>query len=234
MIVLGGCHVAGYPIGPAHAFPALLGEVLDATLVAQVPNLQFLHLPQHLPAIAALSPSHVVLQLGNYEFSASLRNLLHQFNQAFGRRPVKKKFTKKASRPPAQLADVPVTTWLVRYVRLAGLGPLTAVLWLLSAQHRRAFHTLNACMRQHPDTAFVFLSPLPCLDPVTNTMRRFGGWLLRRRLAHLSNCQWLDSHQLVQPDRHLFVDLSHLNSEAHRTLAYGLAAALLSYVDFLQ
>lgn len=233
MIILGGCHVAGYPIGVAQAFPTLLGEILDATLVAQVPNLQFVHLPQHLQTIAALRPSHVILQLGNYEFSGSLRNLLRQFNQVLGRRPVKKLFTKEASCPPVQLTDVPVVSWLICYVRLVGLGFFTAVLWLFSARHYRVFHALNTCMRQHPNTIFVFLSPLPCLDPVANTMRRFGGWLLRRRLAHLSNCQWLDSHKLVRPDRHLFVDLSHLNLLAHKILAYGLAAALLSYVDYL-
>ena len=72
IMVLGGCHVAGYAASSEYAFPKLLAELLHGEVVAQVPNLSFVQLPEQLAAIGALHPSHVVLQLGNHEFFGQL------------------------------------------------------------------------------------------------------------------------------------------------------------------
>ncbi len=234
IVALGGCHVTGHCVGPDKAFPALLGKLLNGQVVAQVSHLQFVNLPQHLALVGALRPSHVVLQLGNHEFSASLPALLHQCRRAFIARPIAKKPAENAApiggslAPPASPAACPAY-----HARVAVLSLLTAALWLLSAHHRRSFRALNACMRQYPETTFVFLSPFPCLAPADNALRDFGGWLLRCRLASLPNRHWIDSHRLLRADRKLFVDSWHLNKQAHRALAYSLAAAFLSNVDGL-
>ncbi|GAC1593322.1 MAG: hypothetical protein NVS3B25_15050 [Hymenobacter sp.] len=232
IMVLGGCHVAGHAISPDQAFPKLLGELLDGEVVAQVPYLQFVHLPEHLEAVKALRPSHVVLQLGNHEFSASLRSMGRQLCRAVGVRPLVKKPIAGAALPLSSAAALP-TSRLAYYARITGMSLLTAALWVFSARHRRSFRALNDCMREHPDTAFVFLSPFPCLIPADNTLRDFGGWLFRWLLADLPNRHWLDSHQVLRPDRQLFVDQSHLNEYAHRALAHGLATIVLSNVAYL-
>ena len=105
-MVLGGCHVAGYAISSAHAFPKLLAELHQGEVVAQVPNLSFVQLPEHLAAIHALHPSHVVLQLGNYEFSASWRRMGHQLCRAVGVRPKNKKPLTNAAHPIELLQHV--------------------------------------------------------------------------------------------------------------------------------
>ncbi len=102
------------------------------------------------------------------------------------------------------------------------------MLWLVSGKHRRSFQAINAFMHSHPDTTFIFISPFPCLLAADNSLRALGGWLLRRQLATLPNCYWLDSHQLLHQRRDLFVDQSHLNAYGHQALAYALAAILLS------
>jgi hypothetical protein len=222
LVILGGCHVAGYLIDPAQAFPALLG----IEVVAQVATLQFIQLPKHLGAVKELRPSHVILQLGNYEFSASLRLLLKQYARVLGIRLRAAKAGRDKAMYPVQ-ADAPVLQ-APRYGRVAGLGLLISGLWVGSALHRRAFRAVNTCMRQHPATQFIFLSPLPHLDPAVNALRRLGGWLLYRGLKRLANCHWLDSHQLLRREPALFMDQGHLNEQGHRLLAQGLTVAILS------
>jgi hypothetical protein len=221
LVILGGCHVAGYLIDPIQAFPALLG----VEVVAQVATLQFIQLPKHLGAVQELRPSHVILQLGNYEFSASLRLLLKQYARVLGIR------WRAAKAGRHGIAKDPVTAPVLqspRYGRVAGLGLLISGLWVGSALHRRAFRAVNACMQQHPTTQFIFLSPLPHLDPAVNALRRLGGWLLRRGLKRVANCHWLDSQQLLRREPALFVDQGHLSERGHRLLAQGLTVAILS------
>jgi hypothetical protein len=237
LFVVGGCHVSGYPIGANHAFPTQLSELLGGRIVGQVPYLKFTRLPEHLRLIDQLRPSHVVLQLGNHEFANSFQPLLQQLRGVFSSPlPVRAASTKHplAPNPEVEAAaahglSLPLRHW----VRVGGLSLLTALLWLLSPTHRRSFWALNACIRRHPGTSFVFLSPFPSLNPTQNAVRRFGGWLLHQRLVARPNCHWLDSHRLLRPDEQLFVDTSHLNRRAHQVLAYGLATAVLSNLDSL-
>lgn len=122
---------------------------------------------------------------------------------------------------------------LAHYARVAATSLLTAALWVFSTQYRRSFRALNDCMRQHTNTAFIFLSPFPCLVPADNALRDFGGWLFQGLLADLPNRHWLDSHRVLRPDRQMSVDTSHLNEIAHRVLAHSLAALILSNIDYL-
>lgn len=236
LFVLGGCHVAGFPIGADQAFPSQLSELLGGSLVGEVSYLKFTHLPEHLRLIDQLQPSHVVLQLGNYEFADSFRPLLEQLRAVVSPRwPASTKASKPSptTKPDADAASPgagPIRP-LHHWARVGGLGLLTALLWLLSPAHRRSFWALNACIRRHPGTSFVFLSPFPSLNPTQNIVRHFGGWLLHRRLVARGNCYWLDSHRLLRPDKQLFVDATHLNRHGHRVLAYGLATAMLSNLD---
>ena len=237
IVIMGGCHIVGYPIGAAHAFPVLLAELLDGEIVAQVPHLQFVRVPEQLAAVGTLRPSHVVFQLGNYEFSASLRHSMDQFKRAFGAQPTQKESggsqSLSSSSSAAGSAMAPGReAWPVHYyIRVAGLSLLTAALWWLSPRHRAAFRALNEFMRQHPDTDFIFLSPFPCLDPAANALRRLGGRLLRGGLASLPNCRWLDSHRLLRPDPSLFIDQIHLNHDGHQVLAHGLAAKFPKFAE---
>ena len=234
IVALGGCHILGHPISQDHSFPSLLAEMLGGEVVMRGGHLQFVRLPEHLAAVGALRPSHVVFQLGNYEFSASLRRSVNQFKRAFGAQPTQKE--SGGSRSLSSLSSAAGSAmapgreaWPVHHARVAGLRLLAAALWRLSPHHRNAFRALNEFMRQHHDTDFIFLSPFPCLDPAANALRRLGGRLLRGGLASLPNCHWLDSHRLLRPDPALFADLYHLNRRAHCALAHGLAALALSH-----
>jgi hypothetical protein len=236
---LGGCHVAGYPYEVKQAFPSLLAMQTEGQVVERMAHLQFVKMPSHLPAIDALHPSHVLLQLGNYEFCASASSLYKQARRSLGLKATGKKNSKGTSSSKStsdsdssydSMPRARSATFLNKllakpglYVRVAVLGLFISVLWLCSPQHRRAFRALNACMRQHPATAFLFLSPFPHLDPAVNTLRRLGGWIMRRGVASTTNCHWVDSHQLIQRDLPLFYDSGHLNEEGHRYIAAFLA-----------
>lgn len=235
IVVVGGCHVLGWPQSKARPFPTLLSELVGAKVVGQVPHLRLSHMEGGLAAVNELHPTHAVFQMGNYEFTGYLKTLVHQYNYLFNTRLAEEKLAhySKKTQPETAGAEAMKRTeaGLSYYARVGAAGALITGLWLFSWQYRANFRSLEACARQHPDTSFIFLSPLPCLAPVDNTMRRFGGWLLRHRLPTLSNVHWLDSHQLLGAEAELFVDEAHLNQRAHQALAYGLAAVMLGHAD---
>ena len=233
IVLLGGCHVAGYLVGQENAFSSKLSELLNGKIVGQVARVRVIDLPEHLTLIEKKRPTHVVLQLGNHEFSASLHLMLRQLTRALGRVPAARQPRAAPGRPaspaakpsPAQPAPAPSRFYRLRVL---GLSFLTTLLWLFAKQYRRSIKALNTCMKRHPDTAFIFLSPFPCRLAADNAVRDFGGWLLRHRVAALPNRYWLDSHQVLHPDRELFTDPWHLNAQAHTALAYCLAGILHS------
>ncbi|AMJ64339.1 hypothetical protein AXW84_02025 [Hymenobacter sp. PAMC 26628] len=234
---MGGCHVVGWPQSKARPFPTLLSELVGAKVVGQVPHLRISHLAEGLASVHALRPTHAVFQLGNYEFTGYLKSLVHQYNHLFDTRLVEETLGHYAEKAPAEAAGTGAPLGRrgglgpAHYARVGAAGALVTGLWLFSRQYRASFRNLAACARQHPGTSFIFLSPLPCLTPADNAMRRFGGWLLRRRLPALPNVHWLDAHQLLGAEPALFVDAAHLNQRAHQALAYGLAAAVLGHAD---
>ena len=239
MLFVGGCHVAGYLITPARAFPIILSRQLGSNLVGQMPHVTFTQLPAHLVTIAALAPTQVVFQLGNYECSASSRLLFKRLLPAaaakwnksvgassVGASSVGASSVGASSVGASSVGAAPVGAAPVgaaQYLRVAGAGLLNAALWCTATRYRRSLRALNACMRQNPATTFVFLSPFPCLPTADNAMRRFGGWLLRHRLVRLPNCHWVDTHALLPTDAHLFIDPWHLNEYGHQLVASGLA-----------
>lgn len=226
IIALGGCHIAGYPIGKSNAFPTLLCELIDGEVIKTVPNLQFLRVADHLACIEEAQPSHVVLQLGNFAFSASFQHVTRQFRRAFDL-PVNTTPTGDSSSSSSSFQTnavaLPAKGWLNDFLRVVSLGTITMIIWFFSPKHRRVFQALNKCMEENPNTTFFFLSPLPCLDPPANTLRRLGGWLLRRGLHKLPNCHWLDSHKVIDTTERYFADPSHLSRTGHEALAQLLA-----------
>jgi hypothetical protein len=228
--VLGGCHVNGYPYESNQSFPSLLAMQSESQVVERIANVQFVKMPQHLQNIERIRPSHVIMQLGNYEFCASAVSLLKQACSVLGLKLTAKKGTENTARATSTAkfasSQSKLLTSAKLYMRVVALGIPMSVLWLCSPPHRRAFRMLNMCVRQHQSTRFVFLSPFPHLDPAVNTMRRLGGWLLRLGIASAPNFHWLDSHQFIERDSTLFYDLGHLNEEGHCYLATKLAEIL--------
>jgi hypothetical protein len=198
----------------------LLAKLLDGEVIGQTAHARFVDLPQHLEPLLTQQPSHVVMQVGNYEFSASWYRLLRQL-----------KLKQWAKRPPEEQSSAALdyrrVASLGTYMQVTAMSLLMTALWLFSAPYRRSFRTLKRCMQQHPATTFIFLSPFPDLNPGDDLLRRFGGRLLRHRLSSRPNLYWVDSHQLLRTDAQLYVDASHLNSQGHRALSYGLAAFVL-------
>ena len=237
IVALGGCHVVGYPFEQFDAFPNLLCGLINGELVGQVGNLQFVRLPDHLARFRGLQPSHVILQFGNYEFSASFYHVIRQFKRAFGLRvsPPSPSFGSSGSSSGStyqtnSVDALPARSKMGHYARLTGLGSVTASIWLFSSQYRLVFQAINRYMAQCPDTTLIFLSPLPCLDPVANSLRRLGSRLLRRGLASQPNCHWLDTHQVIGTDPRFFADPSHLSKIGHQALAHSITKYLKQHL----
>jgi len=244
VLALGGCHIAGYPVGEKYAFPQLFGRLLASEPGETVANIQLASLPQHLARVAEQRPSHVLLQLGNYECADSFRLLLRQLDSpalhklsassAWSDWSARSATSSSTTNGDDQTAGAGTTAgapgWrqtLHRGLRTAGLASLLLSLWVLGRRYRRAFAALNACIAQNPDTVFLCLTPFPSLNPTINTLRRLGGCLMQRRLAAHPNLQWLDTHRLLRPARQLFADESHLNQAAHEVVAHALVTLAL-------
>lgn len=234
MVVLGGCHIIGWPNSKTRAFPALLGELVNADVVALIPHLKLTQLAEKLAVVDELRPTHVVLQLGNYEFTGYLKSLLHQFSRVFDAQFVEQnlvKYAEEAASAASAAGTPPPAGRPAYYARVAAASLLISASWLFSRQYRAGFRALRACVQRHPNTEFIFLSPLPCLPPADSALRRFGGWLLRHRLPRQPNVHWLNSHRLLPASRKVFADQAHLNDRGHQVLAHGLAAVVRSHLD---
>lgn len=235
VVALGGCHVAGYPFEQSDAFPNLVCDLINGELVGQVTNLQFVRLPDHLARFKELQPSHVILQLGNYEFSASFYHVMRQFERAFGLSlsPLSPSCSSSSnsSYQTNSVDALPAKSKIGHYARLTCLGSVTAGIWLFSSKYRHVFRDINCYMSQYPETEFIFLSPLPCLDPTANALRRLGSRLLRRGLVRQPNCHWLDTHQVIDTDQRFFADPSHLSKVGQQTLAQSIAAYIKQFTN---
>ena len=189
-------------------------------------------------------PTHVTtsdfvfLQLGNFEFSASWRQILSTtvglprwvasgiehwaglpevlvLQSVAGRRVAAAKLDSLAGLAGARASGLG---------KVAFGGYLYVLTWVLMRKHRQQFRLMNRVVRQNPQSTFICLTPFPCVAGPHNWLRRLGGLILRHRFDAHPNLRWVDSHRVLQLRSSLFEDGVHLNEKGHQLLAAHLQA----------
>lgn len=232
LVVIGGCHVVGYLVGQENGFVQHLARQMQASAVQALPHVGIKKVDTVAASLQHSRARFVVLQLGNFEFSASWKQLLQSTLglPKFLRRSFKSETSEvaaseltgistEASGPAAAATVTPaVALSLSDWIRVIVGGLLYVVSWLVFRKYQKQFTELNSLIEQHPRVTFVCLSPFPALATAHNRLRRLGGWLLRRRVTQTPNLHWVDTFDTLNRED-LFLDGIHLNQQGHRVLA---------------
>lgn len=217
-------------------------------LVHRLPYTKIEHLSRFIGLSHQTEAAFVFLQLGNFEFSASWRQILATTTGLpvwVPNGPAKLKGIHAQSLPSAMhqvtgaMANASTGTnnesWYKSAVKLAAEVVKTTVgaslyisTWLLLRKHRQQFHALNKLITQNPQTTFVCMSPFPSMARTHNVLRRLGGWIMQQRLQTRSNLHWVDTHQVLKDKKNLFADSIHLNEYGHRVLSQHLREICLT------
>jgi hypothetical protein len=242
VVIAGGCHVNGFPIGGAFSFVRVmlqLAPYADPSTIAPI-NLRncstslLCHLREH-PADA------VILQLGNYETMGSvkkhIRSILH-----LNRHGHDSSRSKETNLDPD--AVFPSTTaWRLRVlskqIYAHSFGHIHPPLFDADSFRRHAeqlFSDLEHLQASAPKLV-VFLSPIPCADPLIRHYRheaaRILGNLCSNASTHLPfRLRYLDTEQALGLNSRnvlstgIFADDLHLNRKGHEILGNTLAAIM--------
>jgi hypothetical protein len=249
---IGGCHVAGYLVEDAGSFVDHLKDLFRSSEVIKVPYATISKIDKHINPTRKLRSKYVFVQLGNFEFSASWRQIiattvggtpeLPSFISKYSKYSSRKQKTGSAAqassaataqRPSvgSKVAEVSASPLLstsafsLLDVTKAVVGSvLYFTTWVVLRKHRQQFNLMNQVVRQNPETTFVCISPLPVVAWPHNLLRRLGSFIFRQRLDASPNLQWLDSHRVLPREHALLADGIHLNEEGHRILAEHLYA----------
>jgi hypothetical protein len=243
---VGGCHVAGYLVEKSASFVDHLNGFFAPQLVNRMPYAKIEHLARLIGSSHETEAAFVFLQLGNFEFSASWKQILATTTGL----PI------RVSNGMSKLEGVPAKPLLPAMPQepeaIAGTGTnykfwhqsvlkpaadtvktlvgasLYVSTWLLLRKHRQQFHALNKLIAQNPQTTFICMSPFPSMSRTHNSLRRLGGWIMQQRLQTRSNLRWVDTHQVLQDKKSLFADGIHLNEYGHQVLAQHLRQVCLT------
>jgi hypothetical protein len=219
LIVLGGCHVNGYPVGEKNSFVSLLARQLDVpkTECVVIPQVVAKRLSAALDKVGNLTDQDlVILQLGSFETLAPL---------VFGR----VHDSASVNRITGVSALVSRAGWFLRLfilpARLIGNILLFVIRELIS---RPAFST-QVFARQISDPVIsralsyagvvVVIGALPTRVWFRNIYRRRANAVLLR-FAERENFVFVDYFKTIDgvPITAVTVDLIHLNKNGHKIL----------------
>ena len=199
------------------------------------------HLAQLLGHSQTTEATVVFLQLGNFEFSASWKQILATTTGLPAWVPngsAKSKGLRAHSLEPGRIASTSPRHQayygfpgkpVVEAMKMAVGTALYLFTWLVLRKYRLQFRALNQLIAQNPQTTFICMSPFPSTAGAHNALRRLGGWIMQQRLQARSNLRWVDTHRVLHDKKGLFsADGIHLNEYGHRVLAQHLRAVCLT------
>ena len=241
IVIAGGCHVNGFPIGGALSFVRVMLQsdpCADPFTIAPINLRNCTSLLSHLREHPA---DMLILQLGNYETLASikkhLRAILH-----LNRQPHHSgSDTNKQLDPDTNFYSS--TAWRFRVLskRIYGhsLGHLHPPLFDARAFRKQAMQLISDLegLQYCAPRLVVFLSPIPCADPLIRHYRhkasRIFYDLCNNASPHLPfQLRYLDTEHALGLDSHnayslgVFADDLHLNRKGHQILGSTLATIM--------
>lgn len=230
---IGGCHVAGYLAPPSSSFVDCLDQSLKPTQIHRLPYVKINRITKVIEPNQALESNFIVMQLGNFEFSASWKQIIETTVglPSWLTPHLSKKIAKSAKTEAFATSENEITQTVgpassqtttrrfMEAIKLVIGSSLYLITWLFMRKHKQQFQLLNQVINENPQSTFVCLSPFPCASETHTKIRRLGGLIMRRRIQDRPNLHWVDTHDLLKSRSNLFVDGIHLNKKGHTILA---------------
>lgn len=215
MIAIGGCHVAGYKVGEENSFVNVIAKATGIILSHRAPQYQIKKTTGIREKINNCHPEIVLLQLGNHEFNASLKQILKKKENKIASENQyiiykEEEFSKK----PHLL---PVVSERKKGFFLKNL--VAPLIWTyLAYKNFKHLKNIRHIIKENPGTTFVILSPIPCLNVSDNYVRRKAAGWFKWMFGRLSNVKYIDLFRYIAVDKRYFEDAAHLNATGHRIL----------------
>lgn len=243
IVIAGGCHVNGWPIGKASGFVEVMLHDFHCENSSTLAPINLRNCTSLLQLLRQQPADIVVLQFGNYETLASikkhLRAILHLSRQKHG----SSESTGWQLPPDALFSSTPL--WRLRglckmaYGRTLGhIRPALFDANSFGCQCEQLLSDLEHLQENAPRLV-IFLSPIPCADPLISCYRRQAARIIRRlcdaasprlpfHVCYVDSAQALGiTPQTTQALRaRIFADDLHLNGRGHLLLGIALATIL--------
>ncbi|PZF71357.1 hypothetical protein [Taibaiella soli] len=227
-LAIGGCHMEGYPIGFNNSFIHKFSKRFTSDVHVEA-NFPLSHTYRISALIKEHDPGIVILQLGNFEFDASLKKTFDLW--------ARKKRIPSAEQPKTNDRIVSQTGNFVHIVsttppvtnnrflsllQWACLPPTILVRKYLVAGQMRS---LKEITQQFPHIKFIVLTPLPVVKATDNWIRKRAARYFKHYFKDLNNVSVIDTHETLKHPP-VFADESHLNKIGHDLLQYAMEQEL--------
>lgn len=230
-LAIGGCHLEGYPIGYTNSFIYNISKSFSKDVHVRA-NFPLSHIHKIAMLIERYNPSVVVLQLGNYEFDASLKKTLQLWrkkrktdvekkaaNATFKSELVTVSNKANASKTNITYSSTPVlNNAFSSFFQWAWVPFVSAARTYLAAD---SIKRLKQITQQYPSIRFIMLTPLPLAKAADNWVRKRAAAFYKKQFSGLKNVTTLDTHSMLT-NPPIFVDPSHLNQVGHAILQHVL------------
>ncbi len=224
ILVAGGCHVAGYPIGSDYSFVNVITDRLDDLGIgAEASTLAYLpakHVPRLVEAIRSRRPDVTVLQLGNYETTVT-------FRQYFRRKLRMKKAKASSGREhlPPNATFQGTRLWRMKCSTKLFFDTLLGHDLLDLPALEASFTEMFDAIAREDSGQVIVLSPLPCADPLY--MRyRFRLMELMYKLARSRGFVFVHSPLGIGNQPQYFADPTHLNALGQESVGDSVARVI--------
>ncbi|HEY3441185.1 MAG TPA: hypothetical protein VGK29_10555 [Paludibaculum sp.] len=229
VLFAGGCHVVGYPIGEAVAFPEVVKQrLLERGVVLETQRLAYVkltHAAKLRAACAESRPDLLVLQLGHFELSRPLSQYLRS-RLLSGREPAAKSGSEPSANPILRPRLFRVIAEIKKVIDWALGQPLVDL-----ARFEAQFEEFLSETEQWSPPDVLLLSPLPCADTLSMRYRRRAAAIMQQ-LAVRHGFQFLDLLS-THPGWSFgaggnFYDAIHLGERGHLHVGSAIANRILA------
>ncbi|HEX4877902.1 MAG TPA: hypothetical protein VFV31_14590 [Chitinophagaceae bacterium] len=218
MIAIGGCHIAGYKVGEENSFINVMADTAGFDIIHKAANFEIKRNIEIREKINKHQPDTVLLQLGNYEFHASLKELFREKKNYTGSR------VSGGSGQLSELTNEADDRLMLPMVKEKKAGfviqnLVTPFIWkYLNWKNKAHFSNIKSIIRENPGINFIILSPIPCYKISDNLIRNKAGKWYRKLFAAMPNVTYIDLFRYIAADKRYFEDPAHLNITGHRIL----------------
>jgi hypothetical protein len=224
ILVAGGCHVVGYPIGKEHSFANAMADQLRLSGVdTDIETIGFLpvtHAHRMVEAIRSTQPDVTILQLGNYETTVTFRQ--------YARRRLGLKKEKASSTRYDLPSDVTFRRsrlWKVKCGIKLAVDTLLGHDLVNFEEMEPKFAAFFEAIRQETTGEVIVLGPLPSADPLYVRYRHRLS-VVMQRLALTCGFRYISAPLGEENCDPYYVDATHLNATGHARLGGMLATVV--------
>ncbi|MBC9909142.1 SGNH/GDSL hydrolase family protein [Chitinophaga varians] len=228
VLAIGGCHIAGYglPNQKDNFVDVLISAVNSEEITFEKKTQEYVALKnfrQKTDNIHEFAPHILLIQLGNHEFTFSLKKELFSSLKLKKKKKVVRETS--ADTPPAAKAGMVSRP---QYLKVVVKSWFKLAFDTLVSVTEKKLQVRKAELRQFIELLdqlnydIILLSPFPVLDKFDQKTRRSASKVIEHHEFRNKKIRYINTHALVPQKRTYFQDPIHLNKEGHLRIANKL------------